>query len=172
MYTRIRVLVPTLCVGTRLFRRSASDPTTRSVTSSAFPRRAWERGFRLLCRHCWPSWQSSIAAPPAPRQRRRSWSLIPISTRAVRPRPAGRFPAGRAAGSIARFSKSPATATTATTGNVRAALRPVDCIGSRCGHGASAAAAPASRAPDSPIATKRSATPGPGMATSFGRPTA
>ena len=39
------VLVPTLCVGTRFSRRSASDRATQSVAGSAFPRRAWERGF-------------------------------------------------------------------------------------------------------------------------------
>src|SRR3990172_1507939 len=38
------VRVPTLCVGTRSLRRSASNRATQSVADRAFPRRAWERG--------------------------------------------------------------------------------------------------------------------------------
>jgi hypothetical protein len=37
------ILVPTLCVGTPLSRRSASARATRSVAASVFPRRAWEQ---------------------------------------------------------------------------------------------------------------------------------
>ena len=48
MYTHIEVLVPTLCEGTLLFRRSASDRTTRIAASRAFPRGAWERGSQLV----------------------------------------------------------------------------------------------------------------------------
>ena len=41
---RAKPLVPTLCVGTRCLRRSASPGSTRSVGQTGFPRRAWEPG--------------------------------------------------------------------------------------------------------------------------------